>query len=786
MIGQTLTHYRIVAKIGAGGMGEVYQARDERLERDVALKVLPASALADKTARNRFRKEALALSKLNHPNIATIFDFDTDGGVDFLAMEYVVGETLAQKIAGASLSEKDVLAIAVQIADALEEAHEHGIVHRDLKPGNIMVTPKGRVKVLDFGLARLLLPAASLMSAETVSEAQGASGTLPYMAPEQLRNESLDPRSDIFSLGTVLYEIATGRGPFADSNSSRVIEAILHRVPVQPRALNARLSPELERIILKCLEKSPELRYQSAKELAVDLRRLSTPTTSASPERAETEKSRWPAVASISAIALLALLGTLAALNVGGVRDRLTASDTPKIHSLAVLPLANLSKDPEQEYFVEGMADELITELAQISGLRVISRTSTMRYLRDPKPIPEIAKELGVDAVIEGSVERSGDQVRITAQLINARTDTHLWAHSYQRDLRDVLAMQSEVARAIAGEIQVQLTPQEKAQFDRSRPVNPAAHEAYLKGLYHWNFHTGEELQKAIVEYQRAIQIDPNYALAYVGLADTYHLLPFNGDADPHVVFPKAQEAAQKAVELDPGLSRAHSTLAIGLSRYDWDRAAAEREFKLAIVLSPNDSWAPSLYAEMLSLEGRHDEAIAHAARARELDPISGPVCLQYGRAFLYARQYDRAARAFEQSLEVNPKFWPLHLFLGETYQQQGRYPEALAELRQAQGPTQEATAAIGRLYAASGKKSEAEKILVDLLQRAKTGYLPPTYIAGMYAALGDNNKAFEWLEKAYSARDSQIEFLGVEQCYDPLRSDPRYADLMRRINLAH
>ena len=553
-----------------------------------------------------------------------------------------------------------------------------------------------------------------------------------------------------------------------------------------PRAVNPRVSPELERIILKCLEKTPELRYQSAKELGVDLRRLSTPSTVASREPAGAKKSRLPVVAAVCGIALLVTLGVLLAMNFGGLRERIATSDTPRIHSLAVLPLANLSKDPEQEYFVEGMGDELITELAQISGLRVISRTSTMRYLHDPKPIPEIAKELGVDAIIEGSVERSGDQVRITAQLINARTDTHLWAHSYQRDLSDVLTMQGEVARAIAAEIQVQLTPQEKAQLNRSRAVNPAAHEAYLKGLYHWNFHTGDELQKAIVEYQHAIQIDPNYALAYVGLANVYHVLPFNGDADPQLVFPKAQEAALKAVELDPRLSEAHTALAVGLSRYDWDRAAAEREFKLAIELSPNDSWALSLYAEMLSLEGRHAEAIAQTSRARELDPISGPVCLQYGRAFLYARQNERAVRAFQQSLEVNSKFWPLHLFLGETYQQQGLYPQALGELRQAQGPTQQATSAIGRLYAVSGKKSEAEKILADLLQRAKAGYLPPTYVAGIYVALGDKDQAFAWLEKAYAARDSQLEFLGVEQFYDPLRDDSRYADLMRRINLAH
>lgn len=787
MIDQTLKHYRIVARIGAGGMGEVYQARDERLERDVALKVLPAKALADKTARNRFRKEALALSRLNHPGIATIYDFDAENGVDFLAMEFVAGETLAQKIAHASLPEKEVVALGAQIAEALEEAHEHGIVHRDLKPGNIMVTPKGRAKVLDFGLARLLLPAGGLAPAETLSETWSVSGTLPYMAPEQLRGESLDPRSDIFSLGAVLYEMATGQRAFPDTISSRLTDAIFHDAPVPPRALNPRLSPELERIILKCLEKSPELRYQSAKELDVDLRRLGAPITASAHVQGSPQKSRLRVLLAISSVALLLVLGILAAMNARGLRERFTgSSEAPKIHSLAVLPLANLSKDPEQEYFVEGMADELITELAQISGLRVISRTSTMRYARDPKPVQQIAKELGVDAVIEGSVERSGDQVRITAQLINARTDTHLWAHSYQRDLRDVLAMQSEVARAIAGEIQVQLTPQEKAHFDRSHPVNPAAYEAYLKGQYHWNFHTGDELQKAMVEYQRAIQIDPNYALAYVGLSDAYHLLPFNGDADPRAVLPKSKEAGLKAIELDPDLSEAHTTLAVTLSRLDWDWSGAEREFKKAIELAPNDSIAPSLYAEMLSLEGRHAEAIAQASRARELDPTFGAVCLQYSRAFLYARQYDKSVQAFTQSLEVNPHFWPLHLFLGETYEQQGLYASAMAELRKGQGPTQQAISAIGHLYAISGRKPDAEKILAQLLQREKTSYLPPTYMARIYAGLGEKDEAFAWLEKAYDAHDTQLEFLGVEQFYDPLRADPRYADLMRRINLAH
>lgn len=787
MIDQKLKQYRIVAKIGAGGMGEVYRARDERLERDVALKVLPVKALADEAWRKRFRKEALALSKLNHPGIATIYDFDSDSGVDFLAMEYVPGETLSQKLTNGPLQEKEVVAVGGQIADALEEAHEHGIVHRDLKPGNIMVTPKGRVKVLDFGLATLLRQPGSLALQETLSEPQGASGTLPYMAPEQLRGESVDTRSDIFSFGAVLYEMATGRRPFSETNSSLLTEAILHHAPVPPRALNTRLSPELERIILKSSEKSPDLRYQSAKELSVDLRRLSAPSTTLVHQPAKPAVSRSRKFVAVTVLALVVTLGVLVALNVGGWRDRLWSSpEAPKIHSIAVLPLANLSRDPEQEYFVEGMADELITELAQISGLRIISRTSTIRYKHDPKPIPQVGQELGVDAVIEGSVERSGNEVRITAQLINARTDTHLWARSYKRDLRDVLAMQSEVARAIASEIQVQLTPQERARFDRSRTVNPAAHEAYLKGLYHWNFHTGEELQKAIDEYQRAIQIDPNYALAYVGLSDSYHLLPLNGDVDPQIVLPKAKVAALKAIELDPQLSEAHTSLGFVLGQYDWSWSVAEREYKQAIDLSPSSSSARAFYAQLLSIEGRHAEAISQASQARELDPISGPIWLQYARAYFYGRQYDQAVQAFQQSLEVAPSFWPLHVFLGQAYQEKHIYPKALAELRKGEGPTLLAKSSMGYLYAVSGQKQAAEKVLNELLQRSRAGYLPATYVAKVYAGLGEKDKAFIWLEKGYAAHDSHLEFLGVDPHFDSIRSEARYTDLLRRINLSH
>src|SRR5438874_5226346 len=464
MIGQTLSHYRIIAKLGAGGMGEVYSAHDERLEREVALKIIRSGALADDAARKRFRKEALALSKLNHPSIATIFDFDFDSesGVDLIAMEYVPGETLAERARAGAMVEKEAIALALQIADALEEAHERGIIHRDLKPGNVMVTPKGRVKVLDFGLAKLLRPATGTPAALTWSETQGVSGTLPYMSPEQLRDEAVDARSDIFSLGAVLYELTTGRQPFPETVASRLTDAILNRTPVPPRALNPRLSPELERIILKCLEKDPGLRYQAAKELWVDLHRLSAPTSAPSaamPPRRSKRRLAWSVGLGLAVAAVVvAVLLTRMNLFVG-------VANPGKIQALAVLPLNNLSADPAQEYFADGMTEELTTELAQISGLKVISRTSTMRYKGTRAPLPQIARELGVDAVIEGSVERAGDEVRITAQLINAHTDAHLWARSYHRDLKNVLAMQSEVARAIAGEVQVQVTPQEQARL---------------------------------------------------------------------------------------------------------------------------------------------------------------------------------------------------------------------------------------------------------------------------------------------------------------------------------
>src|ERR1017187_6292799 len=485
LVGQTLGHYCIVEKIGAGGMGEVFRAHDQHLDPDVAIKFRPPGTRGDESAHKRFHKEALALSKLNHPNIATIPDFDTQRGVDFLVMEYIPGIMLSEKLAARLLPEKEVISLGTQLAEGLSAAHERGVVHRDLKPGNLRLTADGRLKILDFGLARLRLPVTPTATTERLSETQTMAATLPYMAPEQLLGGEIEARTAIHTAGEVLYEMATGQQPFAQMERSQLIGAILHRPPRPATALNPRLSPELERIISKCLEKEPENRYQSAKELAIDLRRFALPAGSRALASSPASKRRSWLVPACFGLTLLALLLVSFAFNLGGIRKRMFGHGNTVIQSIAVLPLENLSHDQQQEYFVDGMTDELITDLARIKGLRVISRTSAMHYKGTRKTLPEIAAELHVDAIVEGSVLREGDRLRVTAQLIHAATDTHLWAESYQRDVRDFWAVQNDVARAIANAIEIKLTPKEQGHAARTDSATFAVHDAYLKGRYH-------------------------------------------------------------------------------------------------------------------------------------------------------------------------------------------------------------------------------------------------------------------------------------------------------------
>ena len=629
--GTRLGHYEIVSLLGSGGMGEVYRAKDEHLSRDVAIKVLPSGTLADDHSRERFRKEALALSRLNHPNIATVHDFDAQEGVDFIAMELVEGVSLTERVKAGPLAEKEISDLGSQIADALDEAHERGVVHRDLKPGNIAVTPKGRVKVLDFGLAKMLRPVSDEATTEALTQEHAVAGTLPYMSPEELRGEKADHRSDLFSFGVVLYEMATGRRPFEHTLSTALADAIIHKPPEPPSTHNQKVSPGLESIITKALDKEPDRRYQSAREMRVDLERLNASVSGVVPKQKPFRAVRWLwAAACVVAVATGVLL-----LDVGGLRDRLVGESAPRIDSIAVLPLENLSGDPEQEYFADGMTDALIADLAKIGALKVISRTSVMQYKGARKPLPEIAHELSVDGVVEGSVLREGDRVRITVQLIEAATDQHLWTERYERELTSILALQGEVARAIASKIEVTVSPEEEVRLASARPVAPEVHEAYLKGRYYWNKRTEDGMKRGLEYFQQAINDDPEYAPPYVGLADSFNMIAFYSNAPPMEVYPKAKAAALKALEIDDTIAEAHASLAAAQAG-EWDWLAAEREFQRAIELNPSYALGHQWYAGLyLNAVGRLDEATAEFKRA-QLDPLSLIIGAAGGFLFYY------------------------------------------------------------------------------------------------------------------------------------------------------
>jgi TolB-like protein/Flp pilus assembly protein TadD len=789
MIGQTLSHYRVLEQIGAGGMGLVFRAHDERLGRDVALKVLPLGTLTDENARKRFRKEALTLSKLNHPNIETVFDFDTQDGVDFLVMELIPGVTLDEKLAAGALPEKEVVRLGTQLTEGLAAAHAEGVVHRDLKPGNLRLTPDGRLKILDFGLAKLLRPVSDAAVTESLSQTRGAVGTLPYMAPEQLQGEAADARSDIWAAGAVLYEMAAGRRPFPQTSSPMLTDAILRQAPVPPRAVNANLSPELERILTKSLEKDPENRYQSAKELGVDLRRLGTPlarvVSVGAPKPAWQSQVRY--VIPVAGMAAILMVASAFVWNIEGFQDRLlgraSAPSAPRIQSLAVLPLQNLSGDLQQEYFADGMTEELTTEVARIGALRVISRTSVMQYKGVHRPLPEIARELNVDAVVEGSVLRSGDRVRITAQLIRAATDEHLWAESYDRDLRDVLGLQREVARDIAQEVRVKLTPQEERRLASRLPVNPEVHDVYLQGRYHFNKGTERELKTAIEYFERAIAREPSYALAYAGLADCYGALATDY-APPREVMPKAKAAALKALELDETLSEVHMSLGRVYYFYDWDWAATEREAKRAIELNPNNADAHDLYGMYLVTLGRSEQAMTEFERAHELDPLSAGILADKVLWTWAGRRYDLAIENGRKAIQTEPSFAPSHAALALAYAQTGHFAEAIVEADTAHRLDDSPLTASMRanVYALAGRRTEAERALGEIREEMKRRYSCSYEVATVYVLLGQKDRAFEWFQKAYDARSDCMVLLKMDPRLDSIRSDPRYQELVRRV----
>ena len=751
MIADIFTHYRVLEKIGEGGMGAVYRAHDESLDRDVAIKVLPAGLLADEDARKRFRQEALALAKLNHPNIAAVYEFGSVEGNDFLVMEFVPGLTLSDKLADGPLAEKEILRIGAQLAEGLVAAHEQHIIHRDLKPGNLRMTPDGRLKILDFGLAKLARPRGDAAVTEGITHTHAVSGTLPYMAPEQLHGTT-DARTDIYSAGVVLYEMATGKRPFDSKLSTSLADDILHKPPSAPRAHNAQISGELERIILQCLHKNPDRRYQSARDLLAGFERL---RDSASGRRQ----------------------------SASGQTRRVSAR---QIKSLAVLPLANLSRDPEQDFFADGMTEELITSLAKIGALKVISRTTVMRYKGTDKSLPDIARELDVDAVVEGSVLRVGERVRITAQLIHAATDTHLWAESYDRDLRDVLALQSEAARAIAAEIRIKLKPQERARLARVRAVDPAAHEALLRGRYFLGRWSPPGLQKAVEYCQQAIERDPTYAPAYAASAICYVFLGYWGYLPAQVAYPKAKAAALKALELDHALADAHRSLGAVRWWFDWDVPGCQKEFETALELDPNDPITLSWQAVFLAvIQQDYGRAIALANRAQELDPLSPFIGTVRAWVFYWAKEFSQAIELCQKLLETDPGLPQPCYVLGSSYMATGLFAEAIAALEKAADVARDTISLsfLSCAYGLLGQRDKARALLTEMLERAKTELAPRARFAAPYFALGEMDKAFESLEQAYVERDSHLFWLRQQPFYGTFSLDPRFQDLLRRMN---
>ncbi len=780
--GQMLSHYRLVKQIGEGGMGVVHLAHDTRLQRDVALKVLPAGLLSDETVRRRFRREAQALSKLNHPNVATVHDFDTQDGVDFLVMEYIRGVTLNDKLSAGPLPEETVVQLGTQLAEGLAAAHDEGVMHRDVKPGNLRVTPDGRLKILDFGLAKLLQPADPSPAATTMTQTQGIVGTPMYMSPEQLRDEEVDARTDIFASGIVLYEMATGRRPFEAKSVMALVADIQHKSPTPPKQVNPSISPRLEEVILKCLEKEPDSRYSSARDLLADLEQLRAPVSLTEAWRHLAPTRRW-LLAGGAALAGLLVLGLL---NVGGWRAKLLGgAGRGPITSIAVLPLENLSGDPEQDYLAAGIHEALITDLAKLGGFkRVIARSSAMRYQDTDKPLSEIARELNVDAVITGSVLRAGDRVRVTAQLTSAATGETLWANRYERELRDVLSLQNEIVAAITREINLQLTPEETTLLASARPVNPEAYEAYLKGRFHWYRLTPQDVEAALQYFQLALQKDPDYALAYTGIAEVWSNGAIFG-VPPREAIPKAKAAALKAIQLDSMLAEAHDLLARVRTWGEWDWAGAESEFQRAIELNPGYPDARVFYSMFLTALGRPEEARVQIERALELDPLNFFFEWAFGWHLLRQRRYDDGIVQLRRSLRKEPNFLLAHLHLWGAFHERRMYEEALAEAKAffAAVGVPDAAEALARGYAQAGYPTAMSLAAETLAARSNLAYVPPEWIAELYARAGDEERALEWLEKAYQDRNIAMVFLSVNPTWDSLRDDPRFQDLVRRMN---
>lgn len=816
-VGQIVAHYRIISRLGVGGMGEVYLAEDTKLSRKVALKILPSSMTSDPDRLRRFQQEGRAASALNHPNILTIHEVGQVDSIPYLATEFIAGETLRQRLA-APIDIREAIDIAMQVASALTAAHHAGIVHRDIKPENLMLRADGYVKVLDFGLAKPVQKPVTLDLEEAtralVRTGRGVvMGTVNYMSPEQARATATDERTDIWSLGVVLYEMLTGRAPFAGDTRSDVIAAVLRAEPQRLSDVTADVPVEIERIVGKALTKDREERYQTAKDLLADLRRvkrqLETHDTasdrSMSPESAAETKVSLAAVSTASVTPVhassaeyiitgikqhkLAIVLVLAAIGAGiiGLAFYLPPRATEAaIESIAVLPFENQSNNQDADYISDGIAESINNALTRVPNLKVIPYSVTLHYKGKGLNVNKIGTELNVNALLTGRVVQRGDNVTIFVELDDMRNGKQIWGEQYNRKLSDLLAMQTEIAAETSRRLRSQLTGAEKQQLTKGSTQNPEAYQAYLKGNFYVSRYTKDGMKKAIEQYKQAIVLDSNYALAYTGLSYAYWnsagwYLPSSEAAT------KAREPANRALAIDDSLSDAHLGLAAIAHWYDWDWATANKEFKRAIELNTQNQRNHGFYSWFLAGHGRSDLAIQEGKQSVQLDPVSPEPYAFLGMTYFLLRQYDQAVDQLRNGIEIDPSFWMLHDFLGRAYEAQGKWPEAIAEFKRAlelEHENGENLANLAHAYAMSGKKEEAQNILDQLKQTSRT-YVEPYFIASVYAALGDNDQSFDWLKRAFNERSFGPAFyVNSDAQFDKLRSDPRYDELYKRLGL--